>query len=60
MSSAYTAFREERVKGVFGFDAWIWAVLSKVYARKFIIKQPQYQIITELFSPLVEQAFNFN
>lgn len=42
MSAAYTAFREPRVKMLFGFDAWIWAALSKVHAGKFIIKQPQY------------------
>ena len=39
MSAAYTAFREERVKAVFGFDAWLWAVLSKTLAAKFIVKQ---------------------
>lgn len=60
MSSVYTAFREERVKAVFGFDAWIWSVLSKTLANKFIIKQHQYQIVTEKFSPLVEEAFNYN
>ena len=38
MSSAYTAFREERVKALFGFDAWLWAVLAKVLGGKFIIK----------------------
>lgn len=42
MSAVYSAFREPRVKAVFGFDAWVWAVLSKVYAAKFIVKQPQY------------------
>jgi len=40
MSSVYSAFREKRVKAVFGFDAWVWAVLSKVYAAKFIVRQP--------------------
>lgn len=30
MSAAYTAFREERIKAVFGFDAWVWTVLSKI------------------------------
>lgn len=39
MSAAYTAFREERVKALFGFDMWLWAVLSKTLAAKFIVKQ---------------------
>ena len=38
MSSVYTAFRDPRIKTVFGFDAWVWAILSKAYAGKYIIK----------------------
>lgn len=38
MSAVYTAFREPRIKAVFGFDAWVWAVLTKVLASKFIVK----------------------
>ena len=38
MTALYTAFRDDRVKGVFGFDAWVWTVLPKIMANKLIVK----------------------
>ena len=40
MTAIYSAFRDERIKACFGFDAWLWAVLSKVYDGKFLVKCP--------------------
>lgn len=42
MTGLYSGYREERVKAVFGFDAWIWPVVPKVMDQKIKLTQPQF------------------
>ena len=60
MTSLAVAECDDRIKGVFTMDPWLWCRLQEIEKKEFYLKQPQYNIMSEGFTPICEEFFGFN
>lgn len=61
MTSIEVARQEpERVKAVYTFDPWLYAVLEDIESDNYCINQPQVHVLSDGFSPVVKEWFDYD
>ncbi len=60
MTALAVAERDERIKAVFGLDAWLWCIHERIQCGEFKLNVPQIHIITENFPPLIYEFFKYD
>jgi len=61
MASIEVARQEpERVKAVYTFDPWLYAVTEDIEANNYGINQPQVHVLSDGFSPVIKEWFDYD
>jgi len=60
MTSLLVAAEDQRIKAVFTMDPWIWCRVPEIQSGKFKLTQPNFNIMSEGFTPICEQYFNYD
>jgi len=60
MTAIAVAERDDRVKALFAFDAWLWCVHEKIQSGEYKLNIPQIHVVTELFPQIVYDYFKYD
>ena len=50
----------ERVKAVYTFDPWIYAVNDNIETEGYGIEQPQVHVLSDGFAPVIQEYFDYD
>ena len=60
MNAIEVARQDDRVKAVYTFDPWLYAVTEDIEIDNYAINQPQVHVLSDGFSPVIQDFFDYD